>query len=282
MYWIDENWFICKWEPTNQKVCFNIFGLEFHTYQKKILVYYKRKIIPKEINQVSSGMNVFKATETKNIKNKVDEELFYAWLGIYKEFVEETWKETAYVYKASKEQGELINEIIANLWFSIFLKLHKNFLYLDWDILNLNDTKSKLNEAIEQKNYDKIFSFILGLSIAYWDFDIKNNILNNIKINIPFVGKLQAEINFFDDFFINFKKEDLVINKDILEKKFWFVYQLVIKDWEILDFIINTNTIFENIENWKKRSLSSYIQQLTELIWPEEFSKINNIKIFTK
>ncbi len=223
----------------------------------KTVTYYKWKFYIKNLNQLSEWMYFFDVHDRKELDIKFDKHAFIMWLSIYQEFDENDWKIKSYLYKYSKDNIKNTNKLFDHLWIDYHVDVTWKFVELMWDILPVSLIEKEVDKWIGLQNYNSIFSFLFWISFVYWNFNIKNDILNSLKIIIPVWWLLNKHKNIIENSFKFLTKNWFYSIVDINNKKIWFNYQISIKDWETLDIfkIFLNNLWLTNIDKNSSHNL---------------------------
>ncbi len=273
---IDENNFLCSDSAKGKEIDFSLRNKVLHLFDKSILTFYKRKFVFRNLREISTWMNVFAflLRDFWDIK-EIDKEAFVCWLSIYQEFDEKKWKNQVYFYGFDKENLKLLDSIFSkmDIWIKIFQE--QSFCWIDWNIPSFEQIHEKIFSWVEKFQFEKIASFLFWLSLIYGDFDIKDDLLHSVKINIPLLGSLfwkeKIFLFLFDGLWDNY-----ILNKiDFLSQKVGFLCQIVILDEEILQSFVNflEKLGIVNLGNWKKERIVSFskgIEKFVEQNWSFE------------
>lgn len=234
---LDKNYNFLKINEWKKYININYKSLYINTLEWDVLIY----------------DNDFKITNLKNLNIK-------KWPNLI-------WK------KLNKDFHFDLNSFILWIWFDKWLSPDESKIV--WYIKK-NDIE-KVRKFVKIENYknlyffelkninidniDKFLSFITWISLIYWKFEIKNDYLINIKINLP-------KKNNIEDLIIRFSKYQILI------KIFW--NNIMIEDEEILEFIIkNLNLWYKNLNKEKNILINEKLKK----ILPEEL-KIYEYKIW--
>jgi len=193
----------------NKKVSFNYQNYHIETNLCNTVVFNQNqfKILP--INQIWKKTYLIRQ-EAQIWKIKFDKNYFLQWLAYLHWLSPDETQLVWYLYKFSDEDAkdleELLNDLNINVWiFSErwfkFFPISKNF-QIDFENLT---------------NPSNLSSFLFWLTLSFWKFDIKENKLLTIKINLPNLSELTTQneklINLFEklflqQLFINYQKTD--------------------------------------------------------------------------
>ena len=200
----DKYWFYKTAETKDNK----FFQLDLWcSYNLKIenneyLVFHKRKFKKSNINNLQNGMWLI--TEKQNINFSFDKDFFINWLCYYQRNLKD-----AYIKNWGLDELELYENLFKSFWLEL---KYRKYLEIHWNYKNIE----AINQEISTANLDQAISFLLALSIIYWDWNIieewKNIYLWSILIKFPFDNSLLE----FQD--IIFHIEDILIQNKIYNK----------------------------------------------------------------
>jgi hypothetical protein len=183
------------------------------------------------------------------------------------------------IEKKSKKSGFFIKILwtifivfILVYWWYFFLK--KTIFAFEYTIKKINYNSGDLSEYSNQSLYNQIKKIILNENfyVVRWN---KSNILNQIKINFPFISKLNIQYLPKNKISISleFIKPDLIIKNQNF--KFWvykwFIFSIA--SWDKIWNWVITIALPDYLENSNSISWFFFRQSPEELI--EQFNLIN-------
>lgn len=257
---LDENNLIyTSGSENNTLINFPIWNQKLKIYDRKIIVEYKKKMKIINLKNLGDWMNFFKLYNRKQyIYQDFNLESFKYGLTIYQEFDQNKNDLISYLYKFSKWNIDDINDILRSLNIeNIKIYRDNNFTVCDTDFIPTKNIFEKIQNWIDEKNINNIFSFFFALTLIYGDFDIIWNNLNNAKIFFPLNFNLISYKDDIENLFNFLEKEWILFKFDLVQKWIGYVLQIIINDWEFLF------------------SVKNYLKNILEL---ESVIKYNNAK----
>ncbi len=256
---------------------FDVWNINIKTNKNQLLTYYKNSFHEKSTKEIGDKMTIFFNFDRKEIiLSNLNKDAFFYSTNIYQRYDEDKNQFKSYIYDFPKQEIEDMNEIIFTL------SGQENYLKLEWSLVEVetlgdeNKIFERVKSAIEMKDFEFIFSFLFGLVLSYGKFDIKEDALLAAKIHIPLVWNLINKKEKFDEI-INFLTQNGIFAKtDILNKKFGYVYQISITDWEILqNFVYFLKPITWDLTNVKYQKMQYFRENIKNYV--EKNQNIDNI-----
>ena len=243
--------------PRNKEYSYNVSGYVFSDFDKWIIVYHKKQFKIINLKDLWDKMWIILVWEHDDEYDEMelDLESMESALKIFDWFDENTGEKYYFLYKFWESKMNELQEKLAKLWSDIKLEKTEK-----WICLPLVD---------EELVYNPI-SFLFGLVLVYWNFQIKDGDLKAIKVQIPLFGKYIEKQDIIEETLSVLSENGLYVNKNIQRTDDGIIYELTSSDYELLQHFAR---FYEPIEKWLK--ISKYDDVLNvkkELI---EFIKTN-------
>lgn len=262
---------IISLQDTDKKINFHLSNRKYEISDRTAIIFHKDKIKQKRLKNIDKGIGIFRLADRHSIANlRLDHQACKIWLNIYQQFNENTGNLESYLYGFDKKNINHLNKALDQLGLDLKAKAPNRFVLLEKSVdISIKQYKQIFEKWQKKEKYKSIFSFLLGITLAYGHIDQDNESLKSIKAHIPFKGinkQIQPDLTTLLDFLDN----NTIWNKiDIQKDKRWFTYQLIIKDFEFLWFLktyhpyISTPDILtlQKAKSLQKR-LIDYIQKV--------------------
>ena len=176
-------------------------------------------------------------------------------MKLFKGFSEDTWEKYYFLHKLKENKLEELN-----------IKLNKL-----WSQLIINKTEKGF--CIENKDEELIYnpiSFLFWLWLVYGDFNVKNNDLKSIKIQIQLFWIHKENVDIIDEAIGTLADNGIFLKKNIQETKDGIVYQITSSDYELLQIFAK---LYEPIEKWLEINKYTDVLKIKEKL--VEFLKTN-------
>ncbi len=255
-----------------------------------LLVHYKNKFKLINQKQLWDWMEYFKVCDRPHLNVSNLNKLYFSyWFSIYQYFDEYTSNYDTYLSWFHSDYIEEMNELLFSYWIDNRIYKKWNRIFFD-NNLGFDDIVCDIDNSISNDNIVEIFSFVLWLIWAYWDMNIVDEWINSCKIHLKMELSLLWKDDFIEKLFSYLESKCLNIKLSYNRSKSWFVYQISIKDWEFIDFIINVSSIelFKNnlAKNYKDNLLNSLHNNSNYLWfdWEELINLLNwkTVKVLKK
>ena len=243
--------------PQTKQYSYNVNGYCFSDFDKWIIIYHKKQFKIINLKDLWDKMWVILVWEHDDEYDgmELDLESMESALKLFDWFDENTGDKYYFLYKYGKNKMNELQENLKKLGSKIELKKTEK-----WICLPRTD---------EELVYNPI-SFLFGLVLIYWNFQIKDWDLKAIKVQIPLFGKYMEEQDIIDEMVAVLAENGLYVNKNIQRTDDGIIIELTSSDYELLQHFAR---FYEPIEKWLK--ISKYDDVLDvkkELI---EFIKTN-------
>ena len=243
--------------PQTKEYSYNVSGYSFSDFDKWIIVYHKKQFKIINLKDLWDKMWVILVGEHDDEYDgmELNLESMESALKLFDWFDENTGDKYYFLYKFGENKMNELQENLKKLGSKVELKKTEK-----WICLPRTD---------EELVYNPI-SFLFGLVLVYWNFQIKDWDLKAIKVQIPLFGKYMEEQDIIDEMVAVLAENGLYVNKNIQRTDDGIIYELTSSDYELLQHFARFN---EPIEKWLK--ISKYDDVLNvkkELI---EFIKTN-------
>ena len=243
--------------PQTKEYSYNVSGYSFSDFDKWIIVYHKKQFKIINLKDLWDKMWVILVGEHDDEYDgmELNLESMESALKLFDWFDENTGDKYYFLYKFGENKMNELQENLKKLGSKVELKKTEK-----WICLPRTD---------EELVYNPI-SFLFGLVLVYWNFQIKDWDLKAIKVQIPLFGKYMEEQDIIDEMVAVLAENGLYVNKNIQRTDDGIIYELTSSDYELLQHFAR---FYEPIEKWLK--ISKYDDVLNvkkELI---EFIKTN-------
>ncbi len=243
--------------PKNKEYSYNVSGYDFSDFDKWIIVYHKKQFKIINLKDLWDKMWIILVWEHDDEYDnmELDVESMENALKIYDWFDENTGEKYYFLYKFGENKMNELQEKLAKLWSEIKLEKTEK-----WICLPIVDGELVYNPI----------SFLFGLVLVYWNFQIKDLDLKAIKVQIPLFWKYVEKQDIIDENLSVLSENGLYVNKNLQRTNDGIIYELTSSDYELLQHFAR---FYEPIEKWLK--ISKYDDVLNvkkELI---EFIKTN-------
>lgn len=247
---IIDNILWIKWEWESKLFAHEIWWQTIKSEDFNVIAYNKKVFSIRNWKDLWSNMMIPIKKSDITKKYVFDKSSFLAWLWIFWNFDEVTWKTAHTIYKASQQKKSEIVKI------------------MDWVDLNenykLSDTFLEISNFTAIKNiaelYDKeseLVSFIFWIFCGYWQFSVQGEVLSNIKCAIPVVGSIWM---IYDDLVKIpdiLRNRWIVMNQSILETKFGNIIQWSSNDSDLLSVFLPIVNLVEKANKISKLEQSN-------------------------
>lgn len=243
--------------PKNKEYFYNVSGYDFSDFDKWIIVYHKKQFKIINLKDLWDKMWIILVWEHDDEYDNMELDVasMENALKIYDWFDENTGEKYYFLYKFGENKMNELQEKLAKLWSEIKLEKTEK-----WICLPIVDGELVYNPI----------SFLFGLVLVYWNFQIKDWDLKAIKVQIPLFWKYVEKQDIIDENLSVLSENGLYVNKNLQRTNDGTIYELTSSDYELLQHFAR---FYEPIEKWLK--ISKYDDVLNvkkELI---EFIKTN-------
>jgi len=265
-------WFYKTWEWDKKYFQLDIWAsYNLKLQNNKYLIFHKRKFKKKVINQLQKWMWLI--TERQNINFHFDTNFFINWLCYYQRNLK-----NAFIKNWNINDLDLYNDLYNSFWLNL---KYRKYLEIYWNYKSIENIKNEVKQA----NLNQAISFILALSIIYWNWNIieewEKIYLWSILLNFPFDNTL---VEFQD---IIFKIEDILLqnkiyNKLTYTKKQNFIWN--IQDVDLLEILWKAVLLdwikdFFQLEDKLEPLFNTKIESLQKQLDNDLRITLNNFKI---
>jgi len=224
--------------PKVKKYSYDVSGYNFSDFDKWIIVYHKKQFKIINLKDLWDKMWIILVWEHDNEYDdmKLDLESMESALKLFDWFDENTGEKYYFLYKYGENKMNELQENLMKLGSKIVLRKTEK-----WICLHRTD---------EELVYNPI-SFLFGLVLVYWNFQIKDWDLKAIKVQIPLFGKYMEGQDIIDEMISVLAENGLYIKKNIQRTDDGIVYEITSSDYELLQHFAR---FYEPIEKWLKIS----------------------------
>lgn len=272
--WIDNGILVC-WK-IKKKVNIKLLNYDFWINNDISIVKCKNDFILKQSNNIWDKMWVVLLFNRKYVFDRFSLDLNYLtyWFWFYQNYDEEIWKYITYLnwYKPDElnETEDFLNSFLP----SFDLVLNDWVLVINSKLLSLN-VLEKISNELEEMSITRLLSFLIWISFLYWTFDIKEWILNSIKIQLKLNGNMMIYSSLINRIWERLRNMWLFISVSHIVNKLWEQKQIVINDYEILELIrklLIKFEVYDSLENKKYLKMFKDKEKLLMFISRNNFS----------
>ena len=232
--------------PRNKEYSYNVSGYDFSDFDKWIIVYHKKQFKIINLKDLWDKMWIILVWEHDDEYDEMelDVQSMESAMKIFDWFDENTGEKYYFLYKFGENKMNELQEKLVKLWSKIELKKTEK-----WICLPLVD---------EELVYNPI-SFLFGLVLVYWNFQIKDWDLKAIKVQLPLFGKYIDKQDIIEEILSVLSENGLYVNRNIQNTNDGIIYEITSSDYELLDFFAK---FYEPIEKWLKISKYEEVQDI--------------------
>jgi len=243
--------------PKTKEYCYNVGGYNFCDFDKWVVVYHKNNFKIINLKDLGDKMAVIMVGEKDEELDElmIDINSVENALRLFKWFDEDTWKKYYFLHKFWEDKLENLKKKLKKVWSNIVIEKTRKGICCEYKEDDLE--------------YDPI-SFLFWLYLLYWDFNVKNNDLKSIKIQIPLFWIHKENADIIDEVVGTLSDNWIFLKKHIQETSDGIVYQITSSDYELLQIFAK---LYEPIEKWLQISKYDDTLKIKEELM--EFLKIN-------
>ena len=244
--------------PQSKEYNCNVSGYEFSDFDKGLIIYHKKQFKIINLKDLSEKMWVIILWEKDEEIDALapDIESMENALKLFEWFDEDNGNKYYFLYKFSENKLEGLNKKLSLLWSKLDIKKTSKWICCDY--------------KDEELSYDPT-SFLFGLALVYGDFNIKNNDLKSVKIQIPLFGQHKENIDIIQEAIATLWDNGIFLKTSTQETNDGIIYQINSSDFELLQIFAR---FYEPIEKWLEISKYTNTLKIKEELL--EFLNTNN------
>lgn len=231
---IDENRLLVSSEElqTTKKYIQHIQWYAVESYDKTVLVLHKKQCKEVHFKELGDTMqaiyistrakHLFENIESLDVTGAISWLLFFQWIN------EKLWNTYNYLYKYPHWQANILQNQLSLLDIPATVSLVD-----DSYVAVSSSTKGSLE--YDKNNMWPLMSFLYILTLIYGKFTIQQDCLHSATIHMPLFGAYLKDEKFFDTIIYFLQQHGVFIEKRIEEMNDGIVYQISIRDYEILE-----------------------------------------------
>ncbi len=260
-------------ENSNEKVYTQTLeSLTFHAKDHWIIAYHKGT--RKKINRKDLWQKMYCIVrKEKRHTFQIEPKCIKSALQLYQWYDEEKNQNYYYLPKNKANQISSLETRLSTIW---KMKIHRTKNSNQYIIHTKGGYEGETLEAIKSET-NKIINFFLGLSIIYGKVSIQNEILNNIRIQLPLTGNTVKHKETLDKMITQLQSEQLYCGHNAQTHNKWINYQITISDYEILLRLCKQNKSIEKVRKIHKHELEKRLLESIILQYWEVTPMIKNI-----
>jgi len=227
------------------------------SYDFELLVRHKWELKTIPFKQLWSNMSVLLLLPRPlHQRDTSEKNILLQTLSLYHWFDEQTGESYSFVPSLSQKKYEYVQWQLTRLtWYHIEIKNENNMTKI------VSSPPLPPFELSHDLTDEQIASALVWFSIIYGNWEFKNNKLQTIKIHIPLIW-LQTQLKeIFDSRINTLQQQNMYLQKQTLTNNNWYMYQITINDYELLNIMWLLNKSIEKIEQIATYEQSTAIKQ---------------------
>jgi len=231
---IDDNRLLVSSQAlqTTKKYTQYIQWYTVESYDKKMLVLHKKQCKEVHFKELGDTMQaIYISTRTKHLienAKSLDITGAIAWLLFFQGVNETSGDSYNYLYKYPHWQANILQNQLSLLDIPATVSV-----FDDAYVAISSSTKSVLE--YDKNNMAPLLSFLYILTLIYGKFTIQQDCLHSATIHMPLFGAYLKDEKFFDTIIYFLQQHGVFVEKHIEEMNDGIVYQISIRDYEILE-----------------------------------------------